>query len=327
VTQRVVVGALVALALLPLVLLSAWAAVRIPTVWAGDYLTYVAGGERLLAGEPLYPAFQLEGPFILGTAAFGRGFVYPPTAAVASVPFAVLGPDLGFAVFAVLSAVLLGVTTGLVGRREGLSTRASALFGLAFVLSASGIEAIATGQANTLVAASIAATWVWPRATGWLAVIGGLIKLFPLASLAWAVRERAPIVRPLLAGALLVAASVLLMGWDTWQAFITTLRNGQGWDLTVVPSPRELLGSVLGPGTVATLAGYAIAGALALASLVVPSRYAAFAMVALAMIVPAPDWYLHYLLIPLAGLAPWIAARLVGFGRVWAASGAGPVTA
>jgi hypothetical protein len=322
--QRLVIGALVAVALLPLVLFSLWTIVRVPSIWAGDYLTYMAGGERLLAGEPLYPDFQLEGPFVLGNAAFGNGFVYPPTAAVAAVPFALAGPVVGFAVFATLSAILLGVTIALVGRKEGLSRGAAIAFGVAYVVSAAGIESITTGQANTLVAASIAATWVWPRTTGWLAVIGGLVKLFPAASLAWAVRERAPIVRPLIAGVAIVAVSVLFLGWDAWSAFITTIRNGHGTDLTIVPSLREMVGYVLDDPW-ATLAVYGLAGLLALVSLVVPSRYAAFAMVALAMIVPAPDWYLHYMLIPMAGLAPWIAAKAVGFGRAWEASRPPPV--
>jgi hypothetical protein len=313
---RLVVVAIFVLAAIPIVLVSAWSVWMAPRILAGDYLSYAAGGERLLAGAPLYPAFQLEGPFVLGNAAFGNGFVYPPPAAVASIPFSLLGPYMGFVMFAGLTALALGVTVAHIGRREGLSRPVSIVFGLVFVLSGPGIEAIATGQANTLVAAMVAATWVWPKATGWIAVLGGLIKLFPAASLAWAIREKAPIVRPLLLGAALVAGSILLLGWDSWRDFITTLRNGHGTPLTIVPSPREFLAIGLGE-TIASVVAYGIAGLLCLGALVVRSRYAAFAMIAFAMIVPGPDWYLHYLLIPLDGIAPWLATVLVGLGRAW----------
>src|SRR5690606_35697396 len=114
-----------------------------------------------------------------------------------------------------------------------------------------------------------------------------LIKLFPAASLAWALRERAPILRPLLVGGALVGVSVLVLGPESWRDFITTMRNGHGTPITIVPSPRELLAIPLGE-TLASLVAYGAAGLLCLGALVVRSRYAAFAMIAFAMIVPGP---------------------------------------
>jgi len=66
-----------------------------------DWLTYVRGADLMFSGQSPYAAFQLDGPYPLGTAANSNGFVYPPSAAIVMAPF--LHP---FELWAVLGIVL-----------------------------------------------------------------------------------------------------------------------------------------------------------------------------------------------------------------------------
>ena len=289
--------------------------VVVPSIFRGDYLTYVAGATRYLDGQPLYPAWQLEGPFPLGFAAYGRGFVYPPPAVLAAVPFAALGEPAGFALFSLLAASLLGWVAYAIGRREGCSRRASLVLAVVMLVSPPAIESIATGQANTFVAIGLGAAWLRPRQSGYLAVIGGLLKLFPAAGLAWTLRRRGSLAGPVMLGTSIMLLSLLLFGVDGWRAFALTMANGHGSNTWGAVAPRLLLELVIGPGA-AAIACYAAAVALLVAAVRVRSDRLAFGIMALAMILPAPDWYVHYLLIPLVGVLPAIAVRLAAWRQV-----------
>lgn len=309
----VLIGAVVA----PLLLLSLKSLMSASYIYLGDYLSYAAGGQRMLDGLPIYPAFQLAGPFPLAAAAWGVGFVYPPPAAMVSVPFALLGGTLGYAVFTAVSAAGLAFVAFRIARGEGLSTMAATLCAVAILLSAPSIESLATGQANTGIAALLGASWVWRRRSGYIAVLGAFVKLFPLAGLFWTFRTRSPIIRPVLLALVLFAAFVAFFGIDVWRDFARTMSNGKTSALGFFPAPRQVLDPILGEASSA-LAAYAAAGVLLLASVRVRSDRLAFALVSFGMIVPAPDWYMHYMLIPLVGLLPWLARLAAGWPAIWA---------
>jgi hypothetical protein len=316
--RAMVIFAAVAAAI-PVLVLSLAAVTRTRLEVSGDYMTYVGGAARVLQGEPLYTALQLDGPYGLDAAAWGAGFVYPPSAALMFVPTAVVAPAVGYIALVVGSAIGLGALVALIGRREGMTRPWAAAFGIGFMLLAPAIEAVSVGQANTVIAIFLAASWLWPRVSGYLAVAGGLLKVFPIVGLAWTIRERQPMLRPVLIGAGVVAVTILWMGPGTWFDFVTSLRNGQGSDETLVLAPRRLIAPLLGE-TISGLALMAAAGIVTLASLRVRSRYAAFAMVTVAMILPAPDWHYHYLLIPQVGIAPWVASKLMKLPAAWRAA-------
>ena len=195
---RVLLGASLVAAALALFAGSVKAAINVATlIWAGDYLSYAAAGGRILAGVGIYTPMQVSGPYFLGHAAWGLGYVYPPPSALVAVPFSLLGEPAGFAVFTTVAGMAFGLATFRVACKEGLKPRAALLFTVVMLLSPPSIESLGTGQANTLVAVGLLATWLYPKASGYIAVIGGVVKLFPLAGLAWAVRCRAPVLRPL----------------------------------------------------------------------------------------------------------------------------------
>ena len=52
-----------------------------------DWLTYVHAVERLLAGNPIYPAEQLSGPYVLPNVTL-FGYAYPPSSVPLFIPFA-----------------------------------------------------------------------------------------------------------------------------------------------------------------------------------------------------------------------------------------------
>lgn len=317
---RLLLATLLLLIVLPLVGMSLFSLIRMDRIWMGDYLSYAAAAERLLAGAPVYAAFQLEGPYQLGLAAWGEGFVYPPVAVLTAVPFSVVGRESGFALFTLTSAVALAVVAHRIGRSQGLGPRAAAILAVLVMLSAPVLESLGTGQANTFIAAGFGATWVWRRSSGYMAVIGGLLKVFPLAGIAWAFRCRAPILVPLLVGASLVALSVAVLGIDAWRDFAVALTNGTGSATWFPEPPRHALEPVLGP-TGASVVAYGLAGVLALASVLVRDDRTAFALLGLAMITPAPDWFVHYFTVPVVGVLPWVASLAVGWPALWARLG------
>lgn len=288
-------------------------------VWSADFSTYVSGTARFLAGEQIYPAFQLRGAFGLEEAAYGTGYVYPPTAIVLGIPFVILGEPLGFVIYGVTTAGAIGIGAYLIGVHEGLSARRALLLTGLVVLSGPSILALSTGQANAWVAIGVMAMWLRPGWTGWISIVGALVKLFPIAGFAWAIRNRVTVLPALVAGLVTIAISVVVFGPDVWFDFVATMRNSRPSHLWFPQPPRQWLDPVIGTSA-STAAAFALAAALLALSVRVRSSHAALFLVSLAMIIPAPDWHLHYLLIPFAGATPWL-ARVMARGRRSVSSG------
>lgn len=273
-----------------------------------DSLSYAAAGRHLLAGEPLYAIFQLNEPYRLAAASFGLGFVYPPTAALLFIPLAPLGIE-GLGIVAGGLWLLFGFLVFRLARQSGLAAKPAAALTFALTFSGPAINAASSGNMNLAVADGLLASWLWPGSAGALAVVGGAIKIFPGTGLIWTVRRRESLVWPLALAAGLVIAATLLVGTPGWSDFVAAF--GHGRSSSVYPSPSQLFGPGIGTALGCGLAVAACVGAWRL-------RDDAFAFVLLgwAMILPAPDWYPHYLLIPLAASLPCVARFLATrFGR------------
>ena len=132
-----------------------------PANLANDFWTYRQAGLDVLAGRPIYAPDEIARPFILPAAAFGHGFVYPPFAALAAIPLAVLPPVVGFSLFTFATAVALVGVTMAIGRREGLRGRRWAA-AIAFLTLANGpaVAALASANLNGLIAAALGAMWL-----------------------------------------------------------------------------------------------------------------------------------------------------------------------
>jgi hypothetical protein len=283
---------------------------RVGRILLGDFTTYWITARNVLAGAPVYPSWQLGGPYPLGNASFGGGYVYPPTAAIVSTPLGMFPLDVSWAVATSVLACALGAVAFKIARREGAGVRLSVAMTLALLFSGPALESLLTGNVNTLMALGLGIVWLAPQTSGYLAVVGSLIKIYPIIGLAWAVRTRAELLKPFIAGAAAVAASVILLGTQSWLDFLQVLTNGQPSGDFPLMSPRAALTTIAGP-TVATLTGYLLAALLATVVIAGRRDRRDFFVLSVAMIVPAPDWYLHYFVVPLVGAFPSIVNMLV----------------
>jgi hypothetical protein len=272
--------------------------------WMDDALSYAAGGRHLLAAQPIYAPFQLAGPYGLGDAAWGHGFVYPPTAALLFVPLAPLGMSGLGVVFVAALMALVFLAYG-VARSTGLDTRTAAILATLVTFSGPAINASSSGNFNLLIADALLASWLRPRWSGYLAVVGGLVKFFPAAGLVWTLRTRGPFLRPITVGLFIAAITTLIVASAGWRDFLVAFANGHSSSWYEIPSPAQ----ALGPG-IGTAVGYGLA-ALALGGVWrIRDDRLAFAMLGWAMILPAPDWWSHYLVVPLAAGLPWVCAEI-----------------
>jgi hypothetical protein len=270
-----------------------------------DGLTYAAAGRHLLAGEPLYSLFQLSAPYPLAAASFGQGFVYPPTAALLFTPLAWLGTEgLGLAFGGIW--VLFGALVFRLARWSGLAVAPAALFTLVVAISGPAISGASAGNMNLLIADALLASWLWPRSAGVLAVLGGAIKLFPAAGMIWTIRRHGSLLWPLALGIGLLVAATLIVGTSGWSDFLSAF--GHGRSSSGYSSPGQLLGPGLG-----TAVGLGLAAAAGIGVWRIRDDAVAFALLGWAMILPAPDWESHYLLLPLAASLPWLTRWLAGY--------------
>lgn len=259
-----------------------------------DFTTFATAVRRALDGQAIYAPFQLEGPYELGQAAGGGGFVYPPSA----VPLLLVLTAAGGFVFR-LAGLLAMVAVAFRILRPHLTPFRAAFLYIALLATPFMRDSLKAGQADPFIAAGLGLIWLYPRGTAYFALIGGAFKIFPLAALVWAIRKRAEFARPIAVLVLLVTAATTWLGLESWSQYLTTFLNGRPG---CYPHGLPSFACVLPIG--GSLAGYAIAAVLVLGAWRAGDDRRAFFLIALAMIVPAPDLYPRYLLIPLMGAVP-----------------------
>jgi alpha-1,2-mannosyltransferase len=276
---------------------------HVDTILNADFLTYWAGSRHLLTGAPVYAPEQLSGPYRLGDMDYGTGYVYPPTAAVLTLPLALLPVDLGWLVFNGVALACLGTAVYLVARREGLGQIAAAIVVGVVLFSGPVAQAVIAGNVNLWIGVGLAAAWLWPRTSSWFAVAGALIKLYPGIAILWSIRRRVWSWTPFLLGLGIGIITLAAFGTSLWTEFLTSLSNARPFGAAFPQPPRSVLDPLLG-ATGASLVAYAATAALGIAALGVPGDRLAFFLLSLAMIMPAQDWHTHYFVIPLIGALP-----------------------
>jgi hypothetical protein len=118
------------------------------------------------------------------------------------------------------------------------------------------------------------------------------------------------VVGALAIGIAVVGASIVIGGTQPWNDFRTTMANGLSNEYFPIQSPRSLLWAPLGVVAAGVVAGAITAVTLA-AVLRVRDDRAAFSLLGLAMILPAPEWHLHYFIVPVAAALPTLADALL----------------
>jgi hypothetical protein len=272
-----------------------------------DFVTYVAAGERLLDGQPLYARWQMR-PYKLVDAAQGRGYVYPPPAASLMVWLA-WTPELLWRALNLGS--FLAVAVLLVRRHGHLAILAGVAAVVVFPPTA---IAWTNGQVTPIVAAGFGFAYLYPRSAWAIAAVLTSIKLFPAVLLVWVLRERGWREVGWSAALMLAIAAFTLpiTGTGAWPAFIEAIRNGEPnciyWPDSAVCTLSPWIGTEIAQA-IALLAAAIIAGV----ALLIHSRSVAFAMLCVAVLVALPDLnWPYWLFLLLAVLVVVVDLRVQG---------------
>ena len=257
---------------LPVLAILLFVGATLAVAWAAhgtlgyDYQAYVRAAGRLVAGQPLYDSrVDLAGPFAI--------FLYPPPFALAMIPFTLLPPALGPAVWTALLGLAFALGVAALPVRRSVRWTTLLLAGLCWPF----LYSIKLGQVGPLLFLVFAAGWRWrdrPGPLGGAIAAGTLIKLQPALLFGWALatgRRRAVVVGL----ALLVvaaAAATLLAGPSSWADYVAIL----GRVSAPVTTPHNYT-----PGALAYGAGASLALATALQ----------WALVALAVLVTLFAWW------------------------------------
>jgi hypothetical protein len=213
--------------LVALVLAGAYAGATLLTApgdgaFGSDSSAYLAAADRLVAGEPLYPATTPDGLTPIGQDAY----FYPPLVAAAFLPLAQLPPGTAkLAWFAVLIALAAVVGAWLV-RAIAPANRAWAL--AAYLAYLPLLSELRYGNLNLLTLALCLAAWACreraPLAGALLAAAVG-IKLLPLALIVFLVALGR---RRMVAWAVAIGAAVVVLSWPwlggAWHDYVGVLR-------------------------------------------------------------------------------------------------------
>lgn len=260
-----------------------------------DWLSYYSGAERLVTTGSPYSSVQSE-PYLLHEMAWGEGFVYPPPAAVLLLP-TLFGPAT-FPLLNLAGIVSFVWVSVLLARRDRLGWPWITLIG-ALALANPGFREVREGQLSPLIAAAVGAMWLGHA--GVLSVVAGAVKVYPGLGLMWALRRGESVRGPLLLAALLAAGTLWL--WPEWIDAMANAEPGcPAWSL---PSIACVTGT--------PWAGSAVAGVLTIVAWRLPWDRPAFLLLTLAMIAPAPDMYLGYLMVPFVGVLPSMCGLLRHF--------------
>ena len=267
-----------------------------PTRDDGDAWNYLAAGERLNAGHPLYALQADDRPVVLVPPYWSVPLLSPPPIAVAWRVLAPLG-DLAMVLWglACLATTLVGQAVLLIRGNLRVALVATAL---AAPLAIQGLS----GNVNGLLFGGLLAAWALrdrPLPVGSIVATGVAIKLTPGLLAIWLVKARRwrALAVAIGAGAAIGLVSLLGAGID----------NHVDW-LRSVPTSQPA------PGSLATLFGVSpvivlvVLGAIAILVAALADERWAFAAAVVATTLASPALYLGHLGLAAAALAPWLTA-------------------
>jgi len=278
-----------------------------------DFLAYRSAAARFLEGRPLYDlAFQSAG---------GSGlFYYPPTFALAAIPFALIPEAVAIGVWEVLLVGAFGIGAAILP----VSLRVRWLIVLLAALDWPFLYALKLGQVGPLLFLTFGIGWRWldrPVALGASGALGAAIKLQPAIVLAWAFAVGR--LRAVAAGLGILAVALLLTTavagirvWDDYRLLLQQVSDP-------VTTPHDFT-----PGAVAFQGGIGLSTARSiqylswaavLVAIVVGIRFASAEASYLSVVVGrqllSPVLWDHYAMLLLLPVA-WLLERR----RWWAAA-------
>lgn len=272
----------------------------------GDAFNYLAAGERLNAGHPLYALSPGDRPVDLHPPYWTVPLLSPPPIAVVFRLFALFG-DAGAYLWWGLQLVALATSLVLLGRRLPPLAMAGAML----LLLLPTVYEIGMGNLNSMMLLGSILAWRWAargqetRAGGVTAVMTA-VKLTP-AALAWwllVTGRRRAVAAAVAVGAVTLLISVLGAGLDSHLEYLGLLAGGTAF----APSPLSLGGMAAYLGLPAPVARhlptlFALGGLLGV--LLARRRPAAAYRIALVtMILGSPSVSINWFVMLYALLAP-----------------------
>ncbi|MER3417632.1 MAG: hypothetical protein C4343_00550 [Chloroflexota bacterium] len=276
--------------------------------WPSDAWTYLAAGERLNAGHPLYELGPNDRPVWLGPDPPPVPLLSPPPIAVLWRPIALLPAELAVFLWWFVSTLALGVAVlSAVAHRPLFGVAATAVFALPMSFL------VVTGNVNLVLVAGAMAGWRLMVAgreqlAGCVFAALAAVKVVPVVLVAWLVAAgswRAALVM-LIAGGAFLGLSFLGAGPENHQAYLGVMRD----TLTLDQSALSLVGIGRSIGLPAPLASVLpfIALGLGLAVVWVAGRRgrtaASYTAAVFTMVWASPVVNFDWLALMFAGLAP-----------------------
>jgi hypothetical protein len=274
----------------------------------GDAVVYLAGGERLNAGHPLYAISPGDRPLGIKPPFWTVPLLSPPLIAVLFRPLALLPPDAGAYVWWAASMAAIGRVLIEFWRRRPILTSIAVL---ALVVPLT--YEIGVGNVNAFLLLGSVLIWRWTISgrespAGAVAAVITLLKVSPVVLCWWLFTQAKwrALVAGLAVGSALLLVSILGAGLDAHIRFLEITRD----TATVGVSELSLAGLAKAIGVPASIANILPTAALAiglLGVLVLRSRPAwAYSIAVATMVVGSPVVNINSYALLLGCLAPAI---------------------
>ena len=225
----------------------------------GDAITYLAAGERLNAGHPLYALQPGDRVVGLNPPYWTVPTLSPPFAAVLIRPAALLPGDVGAYLWWFGTMTAIGATLFLLVRRAPIRTSIAVI-----VLGIPLTYEIGVGNVNAFMLAGAVAIW-WAatrghqRSAGVIAAVLVMVKLWPIALAWWLITQRSwvAVKAGLVTGLVLAVISVLGAGLDAHFTYLQVVRDTTSIGTSVL-SVAGIARYVGAPESIAALLPWAV---------------------------------------------------------------------
>ncbi len=270
----------------------------------GDALVYLAAGERLNDGHPLYALMPGDRPSDINPPYWRIPLVSPPLIAVLWRPLALLGEAAPYLWWSLQAAALVTAVAMLLRGRPVITATALLILSVPFVYEFS------VGNVNSFILLALVVGWRAfaagrPAAIGALAGIAAVVKVTPVLVAWWAIVADGKTARlaVLVAGAAALAVGLIGAGLDNHAAYLAALGRGD-----VSFSPLSVGGALRYLGVAEPMAR-ALVAALIVGAIALVWRFRArpdraFQVAVVATIAASPAVSINWFVLLLATLAP-----------------------
>lgn len=270
----------------------------------GDAFVYLAAGERLNAGHPLYALMPGDRPSDVNPPYWRIPLVSPPLIAVLWRPLALVGDAAPYLWWTLQVAALVSAVAMLLRGRSVITATALLILSVPFVYEFS------VGNVNSFILLALVVGWRAfaagrPATIAALATIAAALKVTPILVAWWAIVADGKTARlaVLVAGAAALAVGLVGAGLDNHAAYLAALSRGD-----VSFSPLSVGGALRYLGVAEPMARALVAALIVGAIVLVwrlrtqPDR--AFQTAVVAMIAASPAVSINWFVLLLATIAP-----------------------